>query len=609
MTSIVSPSSPKMALLGDDGRGYELACKLESCNVWRTWLGDSNYATFVHVLSSPSTWDSFMRSDDSKSRAQIQLQLRARALLFDKACVSLFLRLDSDSNNSSSSSSSSLAVSKLNPTYLQLHADDVYFTLENSSTEGVQAQQREASKIQSKTAFGFGSRYGESEIDNKPPRFKNEELPETWYNQVIERHRASKPHRLSSADRESEKRTPEEMSAYLKLAVKHKKRCLAFKEDQYVAYGNPLQENASQNPHSVLDGSSSIDHEASFFPETMFTLNCVPDSALPPMNRVQDDQKVEFYGVLDTLPQALTRSPVMLERLGIRPEYLNMDQGGSLHRGKNGSAGNKSCLTHEQAAQLSQKVIARMLTNVGFEGSSEVPIEVFSQLLSCHIRKLGSSLKVLTDSYRKQCSAIELLKMFLQTVGYRNFHQQSQQQIHGMQSQLQPQHQNPIRLPQQISRQMHPQMQQIQQMQQIAQSKNVPFQQQQQMERMRRRQPSTRAGMDMVQDRPMVQVKIEAPSELPMDSNAFNSFNNRHPQLQFRQQQIPAMSNPTMQNVPAQSGNQFRQISPSQIAQIQSQNAGVLRARPVKVEGFQELMGGDASSKHDSDENRLTSPK
>lgn len=34
--------------------------------------------------------------------------------------------------------------------------------------------------------------------------------------------------------------------------------------------------------------------------------------------------------------------------------------------------------------------------------------------------------------------------------GSRNFHQQSQQQIHGMQSQLQPQHQNPIRLPQQV---------------------------------------------------------------------------------------------------------------------------------------------------------------
>ncbi|XP_050370098.1 uncharacterized protein LOC126788163 isoform X2 [Argentina anserina] len=562
-----------MALLGDDGRGYELACKLESCNVWRTWLGDSAYSTFVHFLTSPSSWESFMRSDPSKSRAQILLQLRARALLFDKAAASLFLRPDSTSSS----------VSNLSPNYLQLHDDDVYSTLESS--EGVQAQQqRDASKIQSKARFGFGLRYGDSEIENKAARFKIEELPETWYDQVDERHRVSKMHRLSSAERESEKRTPEEMSAYLKLAAKHKKRCLAFKEDYHVGYGNPQLENASQNSHSLIDGSSSVDHDAPFFPEMMFTFNCVPESALPHMNREQDDPKIEFYGVLDMLPQVMTRSPVMLERLGIRPEYLSMDQGGSLHRGNNEAAGDKSCLTHEQAVQLSQKVIARILTNVGFEGSSEVPIEVFSQLLSCHIRKLGSSLKVLTDSYRKQFSAIELLKMFLQTVGYsnfglladqikdgsRSFHQQNQQQIHGMQ----PQHQNPIRLPQQILRQMHPmqQMQQIQQIQQLAQSKNLSFQQQQQLERMRRRQQSTpRAGMDMVQDRPMVQVKIEAPSESSMDSNAFNSFNNRHPQMQFRQQQIPAMSNPTMQNVPAQSGNQFRQTSASELAQIQSQ--------------------------------------
>lgn len=51
--------------------------------------------------------------------------------------------------------------------------------------------------------------------------------------------------------------------------------------------------------------------------------------------------------------------------------------------------------------------------------SSEVPMEVLSQLLSCHMSKLGHILKVLADSYRKQCSAVELLKMFLQTAGYR----------------------------------------------------------------------------------------------------------------------------------------------------------------------------------------------
>ncbi|KAK8673854.1 hypothetical protein V6N13_112164 [Hibiscus sabdariffa] len=106
-----------MALLGDDGRGYDLARLLESGGVWREWLGDSTDASFVHFLSSPSAWVSFMRVDDSTSRTQIQLQLRCRALLFDKATVALFLRSHptNAANNNNSSSSSSVAISKLNP--------------------------------------------------------------------------------------------------------------------------------------------------------------------------------------------------------------------------------------------------------------------------------------------------------------------------------------------------------------------------------------------------------------------------------------------------------------------------------------------------------------
>ncbi|XVF15306.1 hypothetical protein REPUB_Repub09cG0140000 [Reevesia pubescens] len=85
-----------------------------------------------------------MRVDDSKSRAQIHLQLRARALLFDKATVSLFLR--SNSTNAANSSSS-VAVSKLNPNYLQLHGDDVYFTLEGSLPDAGVASNTAPSKV------------------------------------------------------------------------------------------------------------------------------------------------------------------------------------------------------------------------------------------------------------------------------------------------------------------------------------------------------------------------------------------------------------------------------------------------------------------------------
>ncbi|KAL7192608.1 hypothetical protein ACSBR2_024431 [Camellia fascicularis] len=559
-----------MALLGDDGRGYELARKLESHGVWRSWLGDSLYANFVHFLSSPSSWEAFMRADDSKSRAQIQLQLRARALLFDKASVSLFLH----SSSSSSSSSSSAVISKLNPNYLQLHGDDLYFTFEDCALDG--SQQRDGvaaaktapSKLQSK-AISIGSRYGEKDMD-MAQRFRHEELPETWYTQFFEKYKATKPYRLSFGDRETDKRTPELMSTYLRILEKHKRRRVAFKEDETNGFGNPMLENGSNIlRNSVLNDNDAIDDDTYFFPETMFPFNCVPDSALPHINRVEENHKVDFNGVLDMLPQIMTRSPIMIERLGIRPEYLSMEQGGNQYRGKNGSNGYRKLLSQEQASEMSRKVIARVLANVGFEASSEVPMEVLSQLLSCHIGKLGRILKVLSDSYRKQCSAIELLKMFLQTAGYsnlgalaelvkdstRNSVQQTHQQMQVIQSQIQSQQQAPLRQPQQIPRQMRPQIH----------PQNLDFQQQQQWERMRQRQPSTpRAGMDNI--KPLVEVKLENPAEFPIDSNALTAINARHhPQLQFRRQQIAAMS-----NFHPQSSNQFRQLASLQIPQVQT---------------------------------------
>ncbi|XP_010277528.1 PREDICTED: uncharacterized protein LOC104611936 isoform X2 [Nelumbo nucifera] len=558
-----------MALLGDDGRGYELARKLEGCGVWRSWLGESNYSNFAPFLSSPSAWEAFMRTDDSKTRAQIQLQLRARALLFDK-----------------------------------LHSDDVYFSLEDDSQDpGVQQQEGSApiNSIHSKGA-------------------RHDDLPESWYKQFAEKFRASRQLRLSFGDRklplgerEAHKRTPEEMSTYLMLIEKHKRRRQAFKEDRHMGFGNSIWENGSNMRLSVSDGNDSVDDETSLLPEVLFPSNCVPDSALPPATRVEDNQKVEFYGVLDSLPHVMTRSPAMIERFGIRPEYLKMGLGRSKYRGKNGLDENKKPLGQDQVSRMCQRVIARMLENVGFEGVTEVPMEVLSQCLSCHISKLGRILKVLTDNYRKQCSAMEILKMFLQTVGYNNLgtlvdhvkdgtrtlSHQAQQHARGLQPQpgFQSQHQNSMLQSQQIPRQMHPQMQMVH-------NQNLAFQQQQQWERMRRRQPSTpRSGTTMEKERSMVEVKIESQTESPIDGNAFTGVNHRHPQMQFRQQQMAAFA-----NLHNQSSNQFKQLSSLQIPQLQTQNMATIRAPPVKVEGFQELMGGDAALKHDSEEHKLTSP-
>ncbi|KAF3681078.1 putative protein SKIP34-like [Capsicum annuum] len=594
-----------MALLGDDGRGYELARKLESHGVWRSWLGDSLYTNFIHFLSSNSIWDSFMKTDDSKTRVQIQLQLRVRALLFDKASLSLFLRFDKS------------ASPKLNPNYLQLHGDDVYFTLENCSQDG--AQQRDGvsgtttilPKVQSKSNFGVGSRYSESEADAMSQRLKLDDLPETWYNQFFEKYKASKSYKLQLGDKEAEKRTPEQMSFYLRVVENHKRRRVVIKVDQNIGFG-------MLDGGSNLQSNSILDNDNPFFPETMSAINCVPDSAVLRTSQLKENQKVEFNGVLDTLPQIMTKSPIMIERLGIRPEYLSMDQGNNQNLGKSGAERTKKCLGEEQALKLSQKVMAQLLGNVGFEGSSEIPLDVLTKFMSCHIRKLGSTLKLLADSYRKQCSAMELLKMFLHADGHsnlaglselvkdntRNVVQQTQQQVQGFQPQLQPQHAVAIRQSQQQILRMHPQMQQ-----QMFNPQNLTPQQQQQLERMRRRQQLTpRPGMSMnmntEKDRPLVEVKLEHPTDFPMDSNAFNAMTARQSQMQqFRQQQI-AMSSPYAQNT-----NQFRPMSSLQIPQVQSPNMGMARAPPVKVEGFQELMGGDATMKHDSEENKLTSPQ
>lgn len=120
-----------------------------------------------------------------------------------------------------------------------------------------------------------------------------------------------------------------------------------------------------------------------------------------------------------------------------------------------------------------------------------------------------------------------------------------------------------------MAREMHPQH--------MVHPQNLAFQQLQQWDnRIRRRQPSTprpvtnmntnmSMNMNMDKERPIVQVKIENPSDFPMD-NAFATMNSRHPQLQFRQQQMAAMS-----SLQAQSGNQFRSLASIQVPQIQTQ--------------------------------------
>ncbi|KAL2558925.1 uncharacterized protein Fot_03664 [Forsythia ovata] len=92
---------------------------------------------------------------------------------------------------------------------------------------------------------------------------------------------------------------------------------------------------------------------------------------------------------------------------------------------------------------------------------------------------------------------------------------------------------------------MNPQMQQMNNAQYLA------FQQQQHWEKMRRRQqltphPAVNSNMNMEKDRPMLQVKMENPSDFPLDNNTFTALNARNLQLhQLRQQLLAAISTPS----------------------------------------------------------------
>ena len=114
----------------------------------------------------------------------------------------------------------------------------------------------------------------------------------------------------------------------------------------------------------------------------MFTLNCVPGGALPHIYSMEENHKLEFYGVLENLPQVMIRSFMMIvcNLLQNMVEKLNLKERGNI--------------LVESKCHKCLKGYQCMLTSLGFDGAIEVLVEVFSQLLSCHVCKLGYLLKM-----------------------------------------------------------------------------------------------------------------------------------------------------------------------------------------------------------------------
>ncbi|KAM3261276.1 hypothetical protein ACQJBY_052121 [Aegilops geniculata] len=534
-------------LLGDDGRGYELARRLEACGAWRAWLGDGAHASLAPHLASASTWDAFLcpssSSSSSPPRQLLLLQLRVRALLFDKASAALVLR----------AGASTAGPHSLNASYLQLHGDDIYFSLEDEQEDNTQRQ------MQSGTAF---SPSRESSMLSQRHK-RHDELPGTWYKQYAEKFRTLHG-KFRPDDKEMPKRTPEGMSDYLKVCSVHKRKRTVFMDNQ--------------GPNIMLEnGEFSNLTDDPFIPEIQFPADCVPESAIPRESGISISNKIEVHGVLDNLPAPVSRNTAMLERFGMMPEYYKT---GNKYRGKDLSKVEGKSLSQEQALLITRKLVARYLAVAGFESGTAGSVDDFSDIIVKHISKLGRNLKLITDSYRKQFSSIELLKMFLQTVGYSNIgplmeitKMGSRVASHPVHQDAQVQNQNNLLQAQQLQRQYTPQM--------TIHNQNLTAQQQhqllQQQQWMRRNQMTGPRGALTMSDKAqaLVNVKLENTMDSQIDS-PYGSLTRqqqqmqqlRHQQLlqqqqqkQIQQQQVLQLHQQQQQHQPQQ---QQQQLQPQQ---------------------------------------------
>ncbi|KQK12640.1 hypothetical protein BRADI_1g05070v3 [Brachypodium distachyon] len=638
-------------LLGEDGRGYELARRLEACGAWRAWLGDGAHASLAQHLASPSTWDAFLSPASSSTssnsaappRQLLLLQLRVRALLFDKASAALIPR----------NGASPAGPHSVNASYLQLHGDDIYFSLEDEQEDTAQHQ------MQSGTAFSPSR----ESVMLSQRNMRQDELPGSWYKQYAEKFR-TRHGKYRSDDKEIPKRTPEGMSNYLKACSVHKRKRIVFMDDRSP---NMMLENGPSLQSKVAGEFSNLADDT-FIPEIRFPSDCVPESAVPRESGISRSNKIEVNGVLDNLPAPVSRNTAMLERFGMMPEYYKT---GNKYRGKIGSKVEGKTLSQEQALLITRKLVARYLANAGFESGTAVAVDVLSEIIIKHISKLGRNLKLLSDSYRKQFSSIELLRMFLQTVGYSNIgplmeitkmgNRVVNHQIH---QDAQVQNQNNLLHAQQLPRQFAPQM--------SIQTQNLTPQQQQllqQQQWLRRNQmTSPRGALTLAEkNQAMVNVKLENTMDSQIDGS-YGSLTRQPQQMQqLRQQQLlqqqqqqqlhqqqqqqlhqhhhqqqqqhlqqqqqqqqqqlqqqqqqqlqqhhqqqqqqlqqqQQQQQQQLQQQLAMSGNQNTQLAQQFKQAPQSMGSYGMRMPPVKVEAFHELVSGDSSS----DTSKLTSPK
>lgn len=275
-------------------------------------------------------------------------------------------------------------------------------------------------------------------------------------------------------------------------------------------------------------------------------------------------------------------------------------------------------MSEEEATYGARQTVARIVGAAGFEGLREGSMDVLSQLFSCHICKLGQTLRLLADSFRNHYTQIELLRMFLHTIGYSNLGklmdyikieqrlspQQTQQQLGRVTQTQRTMIVPPVQ--QQLQRQLSQQNMTLASQQLHWDRRNKPV-----------LMPRT-IGRKLEKEKTIGDVKLETSNDsaadckvpAPLVSQHHAQWQHQHQHQQQQQQQSVQMSHHS-QSIPQFKQHPSLQLTPIQQQNLFSRDIVQMRTQPVKVEGFQELMGGDVNVKEADDEigRTLMSPR
>ncbi|XP_073385407.1 uncharacterized protein [Physcomitrium patens] len=464
-----------MKLLGDNGAGYELAQRLEENSVWRAWLGERDYVLLQSYLATPGTWSAFMQIENPSVTA---LQLRVRALLFDKALVFLHLK-----------SAATSPPSALDNSFLQLHADNVYFTLEHDAEDWTRLQAEKSpslaslelkhgldssenftrlneaesghSGINSRSAKPSQSNHVSSALQASRTHTKtglsvsgnasdHRTLGELWYTQYLQRDLMNRMNRLARrlaqrglpfGDQEACLRTPTEMADYVCNQANHRKRRPVFRID------GDLKQSLLSHERSIQGG----DDDTPFMPEIQYPVNCVPENAVTARPNTSFDGSSAHGAFLERLDHLRDLSSGLFIRGEDRlPGEVSSHhvRGGALGRGNTLRISHRNELSEEAALQLAEQAVVRMLAAAGFDGIKQAPLRILADFLACHIRKLGSGLRRIVDTYKTECSSAELLKMYTYGAGGSNLPDMMEYVSKTQQQSFQKRRPAPIQMPQ-----------------------------------------------------------------------------------------------------------------------------------------------------------------